>query len=330
MLDEGRLIAPEGARARQVERILYLQKVSAIQGLPMAQLALVADQMRERIYPKGEVILREGQAVDAITFVVAGKIHINRQGRPVGHVGVGASVGALWVLGGKPSTLEVSAETDTLTLQLPAEVVTELLEENFAMLHQLLRELSLQLIALILRSGQEGRGFRYMTWVPPDRQLDLVERIFFMRQSSPFRRASINALAEVSRAFSEVSYEPGTVIWRPGEPGGWVALLIAGTVRCQPPERPAFDLGPGAPLGSMEALAAVPRFYEATALTPVRALQGNMQTLLDVFEDNFEMARDYVAVIAQWLVDGLERAAENQNASVLKLYGFEDTDAHEA
>ena len=43
----------------------------------------------------------------------------------------------------------------------------------------------------------------------------------------------------------------------------------------------------------------MPRWYEAVAETPVVALQGHMGVLVDVFEDNFAMAMDYLAVIAQ-------------------------------
>jgi CRP-like cAMP-binding protein len=302
--------------------------------LPQAQLLAVAEQMQERIYTKGEVLLREGQPADAIKWVVQGQVHVDRGGRPAGHAGPGAAVGGFWVLSARPASIEVSAESDVLTLELPAEAVVELLEEHFPILLVSLRDISAQIIALVLRSGWARPRFAQGPPPPappiPDRELDLVERIFYMRQSAPFRRASINTLAELSRGFSEVRHEAGQTIWKEGEPSGWVALVVTGRVRCTPRRGNPFEVGAGAPLGSLEAVAAVPRWHDAEALTPVRALHGNIQWLLDVFEDNFEIALDYLAVHSHWLLDGMERALEGQDLAILKLYGLQDAEAHQA
>lgn len=331
MLDDGRLAVPEGPGARQVERLLYLKKLPIIASLPQAQLLAVAEQMQERMYGKGEVLVREGQLADAIKFVVQGRVHVSREGRPLGHGGPGAGVGGYWVLSRQPVSMEISAETDTLTLELPTEAVTELLEEHFSILLTLLRDTSAQIIALVLRSGWARPRFAEAepALQAPDRELDLVERIFYMRQSVPFRRASINTLAELSRGFSEVRHEAGSTIWKEGEPSGWVALVVAGRARCTSSRGITFEVGPGAPMGSLEAVAGVPRWHDALALTTVRTLHGNVQWLLDVFEDNFEIALDYLAVHSAWLLDGMERALEGRNLEIMRLYGLEDAEAHE-
>jgi CRP-like cAMP-binding protein len=332
LLDEGRTYVPEGPGARQVERLLYLKRMPILASLPQPQLLAVAEQLKERIYGKGDVLVAEGQPVDAIKFVVQGRVHVSREGRPLGHGGPGAAVGGYWVLSRQPASMQVSAETDTLVLELPADVVVELLEEYFPILLALLRDITAQIIALVVKSGwaRPRYAMAHKPLAAPDRDLDLVERIFYMRESSPFRRASINALAELSRGFSEVRHEAGSTIWKEGEPSGWVALVVAGTVRCTPRRGAPFDVGPGAPMGSLEAMAGVPRWHDALALTPVRALHGNIQWLLDVFEDNFEIALDYLAIHAHWLLDGMERALEGQDQAILRIYGLEDAEAHEA
>jgi hypothetical protein len=60
-----------------------------------------------------------------------------------------------------------------------------------------------------------------------------------------------------------------------------------------------FRPGPGYPLGSLESLSELPRWYSAVTETKVVALQGNSEALVDVFEDNFEMAMDYLAIVAR-------------------------------
>ena len=56
-------------------------------------------------------------------------------------------------------------------------------------------------------------------------------------------------------------------------------------------------------------MAGAPRLYRAVTQSPVVALQGNVENLIDSFEDNFEMAMDYLAVMSQWLLELLERYA---------------------
>ena len=60
----------------------------------------------------------------------------------------------------------------------------------------------------------------------------------------------------------------------------------------------SFRAGPGFPLGALEAVGQVPRWYEARALTPVVGLQAQTDVLVDLFEDSFEMAMDYLALVA--------------------------------
>jgi hypothetical protein len=60
----------------------------------------------------------------------------------------------------------------------------------------------------------------------------------------------------------------------------------------------SFRAAAGFPLGALEAVAQVPRWYEARALTPVAGLQLQTDVLVDLFEDSFEMAMDMLALVA--------------------------------
>jgi CRP-like cAMP-binding protein len=124
-----------------------------------------------------------------------------------------------------------------------------------------------------------------------------------------FQRSSITALAELARAMAQVRFEPGTVLWREGETAPAIFLLRSGRVSAQGSSGVGFEAGPGFPLGALEALGEVPRWYDAVCETPVVALQGHMGVLVDVFEDNFEVAMDYLAVLAQSTLRILDWAA---------------------
>jgi CRP-like cAMP-binding protein len=154
---------------------------------------------------------------------------------------------------------------------------------------------------------------------PQGRNLDLVDRIFILRRAPPFARSSLNALAELARAMVEVSFEPGVRLWGVGEPARSVVLLVSGTVRCTPTNRPSFVSGPGWPLGALEAIGAAPRWYEPVTETPVVGLSGDVEMLYDVLEDNFQMAMDYLSTMGRAWLRSMERIADT-HPDLLKHY----------
>lgn len=294
MLDAKRLLSP-------LERMLHLKRVPMLAGLAGSDVAVVADAASERFFPKGAVVFREGEPLGSVHFVVHGALATFRRGARVGRVGPGSGVGGLAVLARDPLGSQVVADEDTLTLELEADAVSEVLEDHFPILHHILREMSRRSIDLVTRFRLDpGAGMPECPAGDPETgDIDLVGRIFFLRGMTVFQRSSITALAEMARGMAQVRFVAGTVLWREGEPSPGIFLIRSGRVRATGSSGVAFRPGPGFPLGALEALGEVPRWYEAVAETPVVALQGHMGVLVDAFEDNFAMAMDYLAVIAR-------------------------------
>jgi CRP-like cAMP-binding protein len=282
--------------------MLHLKRVPMLSGLAGSDAAVIADAASERFIPKGTVVFREGEPVGSVHFVVQGALAIFRRGVRVGRVGPGAGVGGLAVFARDPlGSQVVVADEDTLTLELEADAVSEVLEDHFPILHHILREMSRRAIDLVTRFRLDPGAD--MPECPVDEaeggDIDLVSRIFFLRRMAVFRRSSITALAELARAMAQVRFEPDTLLWREGEASPGIFLVRSGWLRATGSRGIAFRPGPGFPLGALEALGEVPRWYEAVTETPVVALQAHVGVLVDVFEDNFAMAMDYLAMIAQ-------------------------------
>jgi CRP-like cAMP-binding protein len=223
------------------------------------------------------------------------------------------------------------AETDTVALELPADTLMEIFDENFAILHHIIREVSRQIIEQVVKVPTAVATLSAQAHGPATTagELDLVERIFFLRRSPVFTNASISALAQLSRGLTEVRLGPETRLWREGEATGWGALIVSGTVRCTSSHGHDFAAGPGVPLGTLDAVGQVPRWFDAVTETPVIALQGSMQTLVDVFEDNFNMAMDYLSVMARWLLVILDRSLASGDR-LRRVYGCETPEAEAA
>jgi hypothetical protein len=62
-------------------------------------------------------------------------------------------------------------------------------------------------------------------------------------------------------------------------------------------------------VGGIDNLAGKPRWYEAVAKERVVALRGQGHGLLDIMEDNFAMAMDFVSTLAGGLTAIVERKA---------------------
>jgi CRP-like cAMP-binding protein len=224
-----------------------------------------------------------------------------------------------------PAQFTAVAEVETLTLELTAEACAEMLDDHFGIYYSVLRQTCREIIDLHRRMPKEAtRVLPPPLSVPVSpRELDLVERIFFLRQAPPFARSSINALAELSRSVAEVHFDPGTVLWSEGYSARGIFVVVSGLVHIASP-RFGFEanLGAGQPLGILEALAQIPRWYEATVAEPTVVLTGDVETFVDVLEDNFEMAMDYLAVVARWLLALSHLRIAREGPESLEEYGI--------
>jgi CRP-like cAMP-binding protein len=315
---------PEIRTIGHVQRVLLLKKGRFTGNLPASDLALVVEYLREHTYAAGEVLLREGQPVPAVHFIADGTVRLQRGGVDVARAEAGTELGGMEMLARADSALTVIAETEVRCLELSAESNGELLDEHFGIFHRVLQQNCRQIIALTRRLPDATASLPPPRVAPPPgREMDLVERIFFLRQAPPFARSSINALAELSRALTEVRFEPGTVLWSEGYSARGVFLVVSGRVTARSP-RFGFEMqvGAGQPLGILEAFAQVPRWYEATIVEPTVALSGDVETFVDVLEDNVEMAMDYLAVIARWTLSLSQLLIQREGLATLAEYGI--------
>jgi CRP-like cAMP-binding protein len=305
----------------EIERILHLRKAPSLGSLPFHDLAAVAEPARERFFPAGKLLLRDGEPIPALYVIVEGRIRVTRGGRAFGVLGPGAGIGTLGILARDPEGIRAVAETDATVLELDSDAFLELLEDHFSILRHVLREFCRDSIDIwsrvpespLLPSSPSVTG-------SPTRPLDFVERILLLRQGA-FARSSVNALSELSRGLTELRFEAGTSLWTEGEPSGTILLGIDGVVRCSSVRRNfAFRSGSAQAVGALEALAEVPHWYDAVAETPFVALSGHVDGLLDVFEDNFEMALDFLGMISRWRMRLLDRLTEQGEDPLQHFY----------
>jgi CRP-like cAMP-binding protein len=307
-----------------MERLLHLRTLPILGTLSPEDLGLVAEQARTRVFRKGERLLRKGEPIGAVHIIVEGRVHLRRGEQDLGLASPGAAVGGLGYLARDPNGVEAVAETDVVALELDGDTLDEILEDRFPVLQHILRETSRGLIDLWHEAPRECLAAQTRMVAPGFKSpLDLVQRMLFLREGLPFIRASASALADLARGLVELRFEKGTVLWRRGEPGRQVQMLVEGRVSCASPIQDfCLEPEPGFPLGGLDAVAGVPRWYDAVCETPVVTLSGNAEILFDLFEDNSDVAMAYLAQVSRVHLDVLERiAAAGREASLLPFFG---------
>jgi CRP-like cAMP-binding protein len=196
------------------------------------------------------------------------------------------------------------ATVDTLALEIDSDVVYDLCEEHFYFLHALIRRLA---HAILDERKQiphgEFLGRREPLIECPERRLDFVERVVLMRRGGVFVNSGLDALASLARKMEEVRRPAGSAIWARGDHSGHVLMLISGVVECRQAEgRGTFYCGAGYPLGNLESLAGERRWYDATCETDLVALRGSTEDFLDMLEDDFQMASDFLHAFSAGLI----------------------------
>jgi uncharacterized membrane protein len=112
-----------------------LRSISMFEGLSEEDLAALAETLRERRYPAGAVIFRQGDAGDAMYIVAAGDVNIHLPGEAsrrisLKDIGRGEYFGELALFDDKPRSASALATTDAVLLELKRGTLESYLERR--------------------------------------------------------------------------------------------------------------------------------------------------------------------------------------------------------
>jgi CRP-like cAMP-binding protein len=309
------------------DKLLYLGRMAWSQArLPveLRRLSIAAEHMRERAFPRGAALAREGEPMASCHLLVQGRVQVSRRGTRLGEAGPGALVGLEPLLSQDQLGLGVVAATDVLALQLDSDTLLDMLGDQFPLVHNGIRATARRLLALMrrlpgLREASTGlpvpephdESTGLLVHQAAGRRMNLVEVLLFLRSpGGPFERSGIDALAELAATVTQAPFRAGHVFWREGEPATRLCLVAEGIVACGSSRDGApssFRVGPGRALGALESMAGEPRWYDAVAETAGILLELDVEGLIDLFEDNVDLALDYLAWVSRTTLDLIER-----------------------
>jgi CRP-like cAMP-binding protein len=301
------------------ERLLRLRGVPVFRPLPAGDLAQIAESIRPRTFERGDVLLREDEPPKSFYLLSTGTVTMRRKGKRIGTIRAPGGVGFLSALARNVGSTEAVAENYTEGYEVRTDVLDEIFEDHFPVLLGALRWVAERLIV-------ENQQQKPPPYVPPevpfqhligDHELGIVERIFLLRRTRGFARANVNSLARLARGMQEVRKGPNEVLWRPGEKADYSYFVVKGMLSLSWNEGASTQIvGPGYVLGGAESLLRFERWNELTTTEPVVLLRGSREGLLDMFEDDHEMGRQFLSLLATFLMTLWDRKAEAGITSV--------------
>ena len=283
-----------------LDRVLFFKTLPAFEHLSAGHLAALAAIARETFFPKGSTLLESPEVGRAFFVVVDGRVNVAQSGQQQREVGPGESVGLLGLLARSRRPFVATATVDTLALRLDWEDHVELCEQHFPIVQQYLRYLSRTLVDVLkVFPGFDASVRRGSIAPPTDRALDVVERFLALRATGVFPESAPDALAELARHVREVRFAAGEVVWRCGDRAEDFFAIVEGSLAhwCRG-DGAAASVEAVQTVGMHEALFQGERWSDLTAATRATALRIGVQAVLDIMEDHFDMAMDFLALLA--------------------------------
>lgn len=301
------------------ERILRLRGVPTLRTLPPNELAQLAASMRTVTFKKGEMLLREDEPPRSFFLLLTGTVTLRRNGKRIGTVRGPGGVGFMSFLARHAGGTSAVAESFIEALEVQADAMDEIFEDHFPVLLGHVRWVAERLIA-------ENKVTEPPKYVPPvvsfdrmlgDEQLGIVERIFLLRRMRAFTEANVNSIATLARKMVELRPPAGEVLWNEGELAEHSYFFVKGMASLRWGDGKFVQaIGPGYVVGGAESLVGLPRWNQLVVEEPAIVLRGTRDGLIDLFEDDHELAVRFLSMLATMLVTTWDRKAEEGIASV--------------
>jgi CRP-like cAMP-binding protein len=124
-----------------IERVLFLKSIDFFADAAIEDLGRVAALAEAVRFEAGETIFREGDLVDAIYFVVKGRLAVERNGKRIREVGEKEAFAIVAALDQEPAVHTVTALEPVHALKLDAQDFHDMLSVDYELVRAVFRAL---------------------------------------------------------------------------------------------------------------------------------------------------------------------------------------------
>ncbi len=124
-----------------IEKVIFLKSVDIFKHATIEELGSVAALTEEVHLEPGEIIFREGEAIDAIYFTLKGRVAVENHGHMLREIGEKQALGTVAALDGNPAIYTVKALDSVHALKLNAQDFDDILSLDFELVRAVFRAL---------------------------------------------------------------------------------------------------------------------------------------------------------------------------------------------
>jgi ATP/ADP translocase/HEAT repeat protein len=137
--------------------------------------------------------------------------------------------------------------------------------------------------------------------VPEDSMYSTVEKILFLKSAPVFEHVSGEDLAALARVAEVETYGPGEAIFREGEMGDALFVIVRGRVRIESGGQLLATLDGGESCGETAVLDEVPRNASAIAAEPAEVLRIGSEEFYEILHEQVEIAEGVIRMLTRRL-----------------------------
>jgi CRP-like cAMP-binding protein len=240
--------------------------------------------LRPRTFRAGEEITPSGMPLSSIELLVQGRCDLTAPSGEARTLRPPEAVGTLAELLDEVKAPRVVARERTVTLGFDRAELEDLLEDDFAVFHGLLKGLALHAVSRDSSPTSSGPSPKAAPPSQHDVAADLVDLILLLKKQPYFARAELAALAALAEQADRLVFASGSELISTGSTAERFLILTAGSALMEIRGR-SVRVRAGEQLAMPEALASVAVDFTAVAESNVSALGCSATALVDLVED---------------------------------------------
>ncbi len=128
--------------------------------------------------------------------------------------------------------------------------------------------------------------------------LSTIEKIIILKTVDSFAEVPDNILAEVTAFLREVELQGGETLFKKGDPGDCMYIIVSGEVRVHIGANTLNHLTEGDVFGEMAVLDSETRVASVTAVDDTLLLRLDQESYYDLMADRIEITRGIIRVLA--------------------------------
>lgn len=270
-----------GQSATTLSRVRALRGDHLLAKLSGQQLSDLAVRAHIRQLRPAEPLLEAGQRTHTLFVLHKGVLSHAVSGKPPGLRTPPFKTDSIALLRALPSMATLTAEAECEVIEVRAEHLEDLLDDDVGATWQILQAMCdrlrealapapAQAAALALpRSPAPAEGAYY----------DVLQRLVTLRANPTFHALEEHILLALAEAVREVSYAAEQPVVAQGDLGTSMYIMVEGTVRVHVGEQTVAMIEAPNIFGELSAISPAPRSASITAVSPVRAFVLSRATL---------------------------------------------------